>query len=238
MDTVDSTNNYAANLLKESDVAEGTVVMAQFQTEGRGQRGSKWQSARGENLLMSVVLKPKRMEASGQFAISQMICLSIVSCLQQTWNLPAAIKWPNDILVGGQKIAGVLIENAVRGNTIESSIAGIGMNVNQVSFSDDVQATSLHKLTGNKSEPETILRELLPFIGQFYGLILNSRELEKRYLENLYGFNENLWYKMNGDEFPAHITGLGPHGELQLQKATGEKIECGFKEIELLGKSS
>jgi len=238
LDTVDSTNNYAANLLKESDVADGTVVMAQFQTAGRGQRGSNWQSDRGENLLMSLILKPAKLDAARQFMLSQVICLGLVNFLQEDLKLAATIKWPNDILVNQQKLAGVLIENAVRGGFIESCIGGIGLNVNQTDFEPETGATSLQLLLDEKFDCRQLRDQLLPHIRKQYALLDHPAILEEQYLNQLFGFNEMWQYRMNGETFPARITGLGPHGELLLVRENGEKLSCGFKEIELLRKSS
>lgn len=234
---VDSTNNYAANLLRESQVTEGTVVMALFQTAGRGQRGSLWQSNPGENLLMSLILKPQQLEASRQFALNQVLCLALVEYLREDLKIPAQIKWPNDILVDDRKLAGVLIENSIRGGIIEYSIMGVGMNVNQTTFSEGVRATSLFNFSGDQLDVEEVMIGLLPYAERVYADLFNKKLLESNYLSRLYGFEEYLNYRENGEVYSAQITGLGTHGELQLRKRSGEEVTCTFKQVELLGKN-
>lgn len=237
LDTVDSTNNYAANLLKQSDVAEGTVVLSRYQTQGRGQRGATWLSEAGNNLLMSLVVKPSKLEPSRQFAVNQLVCIALVDYLRGHFDIEAVIKWPNDILVDEQKLGGILIENGVRGNTLEYCIAGIGLNVNQRSFPEDWKVTSLAVLTGKQHDIGEMVRALLPIIEREYELLGKPDVLEQRFTDRLYGVKEWLYYREGNEVFRAKVSGLGPHGELRLKKENGEISECVFKQVELLGKS-
>lgn len=234
LDSVDSTNNYAANMLKTSDVAHGTVVMAYFQTNGRGQRGTSWQSNRGENLMMSLILKPLNLAASEQFILSQVICLGLLNYLRTETGIPATIKWPNDMLINGNKLAGVLIENSLRGNVVEHSIVGIGMNLNQNDFPAGVPAISIREITGKQYECGAVAKGLLPYLQAEYERINDAAGIKKRYLQHLLGYRKLLWYQKDGDRFQAEITGLGLHGELVLRCADGAELICGFKEVELL----
>ena len=136
LEEVDSTNEEARRRI--SDIDNLSVVSAVRQTAGRGQRGNRWQSADGENLTFSIVLKfgadqLESMAASGQFVISEVAALSVVDFLARH-DIEAKIKWPNDIYVGDKKICGILIENALKGNCLSHSIVGIGLNVNQTVF--------------------------------------------------------------------------------------------------------
>jgi BirA family biotin operon repressor/biotin-[acetyl-CoA-carboxylase] ligase len=236
LQTVDSTNNYVANQLRSADVAEGTVVMAQLQTEGRGQRGTHWQSESGQNLLMSLVLKPENLEASAQFIISQWVCLGLVRYLRTEFQIPAVIKWPNDILVDGQKLAGVLIENSVRGNRIENSIVGVGLNVNQLEFDESLQATSLRKINGNTQDVRQVLDGLLPYLEQEYRTT-DYTAIRTRYLKALHGYRKLLEYRDDHGTFQAMIADIGPHGELILELPEGQRKKYRFKEVELLRES-
>src|SRR5665648_1178797 len=124
-----STNTYAAKLLKKNKLPEGTVVYTNYQSAGRGQTGNIWESEDGKNLLVSIVLFPSFIIPACQFLISITLSLGICDFLKR--YIPAcAIKWPNDIYVNNDKIAGILIENSVMEGVIESSIAGIGLNIN------------------------------------------------------------------------------------------------------------
>lgn len=237
LDSVDSTNNYAANVLKASEVAEGTVVLAYYQSHGRGQRGNSWISESGKSLLMSLILKPEYLEATDQFVLNQVMCLGLVRFLKHGLGIDAVIKWPNDILVNGNKLAGMLIENTLRGSRVEHTIVGIGLNLNQSEFPNELPATSLKIITGKEYDCAPFAQELMPYLEEEYRKMFDVRNVENRYLQHLLGYRKPLWYRKAGEEFLAEITGLGPHGELQLRTAHGTELSCGFKEIELLRKN-
>lgn len=132
-DTLDSTNDEARRRM--NDIDNLSVLSAENQTAGRGQRGNTWKSSAGENLMFSVVLKfrEQSLQAYDQFAVSEIAALSVVDFLSE-YGIVAQIKWPNDIYAGTRKICGILVENAVRGEWLASSIVGIGLNVNQRNF--------------------------------------------------------------------------------------------------------
>ncbi|HYQ56854.1 MAG TPA: biotin--[acetyl-CoA-carboxylase] ligase, partial [Draconibacterium sp.] len=117
---VDSTNNYAKQLVAEK-AHSGTVVLAQYQKNGRGQVGNFWESEAGKNLLFSLILYPAFLDAGKQFYISKVVSLALVEVLNEC-IIDVKIKWPNDIYVGDKKIAGILIENTMKGNKLESSV--------------------------------------------------------------------------------------------------------------------
>ncbi len=237
LDSVDSTHNYAATLLRRTEVAEGTVVMSQFQEKGRGQRGRSWQSAPGDNLLMTLVLKPHQFSASRQFLINQAICIGIANALRDKYHLEARVKWPNDILLGEEKLAGVLIENSLRGEWIEYCLAGVGLNVGQSEFPDGFRATSLKLQLGIAPELRTVLGELLPFVESVYRRLDQPERIRKEYFELLYGTNEMLFYEEGDAIYSAQISGIGEHGELMLQCADGRRLVRMFKQVRLLGKN-
>lgn len=237
LDAVDSTHNYAATMLRTTDLAEGTVVMSQFQEKGRGQRGSMWQSAPGQNLLMTLVLKPQRFSASRQFLINQAICIGIVNAVREKYQLTARVKWPNDILIGEEKVAGVLIENSVRGEWIEYCLAGVGLNVGQSEFPDDFKATSLKLQLRTAPELKTVLGDLLPFVESAYRRLDQPQLIREEYFELLYGTDEMLFYEEGDSVYTARISGIGEHGELQLQCSDGRQLVRLFKQVRLLGKN-
>jgi BirA family biotin operon repressor/biotin-[acetyl-CoA-carboxylase] ligase len=145
---VDSTNNYVANMVRKGNIESGTVVSADFQQDGRGQRATKWQSMLAQNALFSVYLKWDKFTAADQFQISMLTALVIAETLEQFGLQKIEIKWPNDIHADNQKIAGILIENELNCNMINSSILGIGLNVNQIQFDAQLKATSMKLETG------------------------------------------------------------------------------------------
>ena len=157
---LDSTNNYANQLVKEK-AAQGTVVLAHYQESGRGQVGNFWESERDKNLLFSVILYPGFLEAGKQFYISKAVSLALADLLKEQLN-DVKIKWPNDIYVGEKKIAGILIENTVKGITLDSSIVGVGLNVNQERFFSDARnPVSMKQLLKKDFDIQDILKAFL-----------------------------------------------------------------------------
>lgn len=145
----------ANRLLKEGIISGPSVVVADYQTYGRGQGANRWASESGQNLLMSLVLQPAFLSVERVFNLSKMVSLSLVELLA-AYDLPAKIKWPNDILVGGHKICGVLLEHQIMGKRLNHSIIGIGLNLNQLNFEDfDVPATSMRKVLSITQKEES-----------------------------------------------------------------------------------
>jgi len=237
LQSVDSTNNYAASLLKLSEVVEGTVVMAYEQTAGRGQRGNNWFSGAGLNLTITVILRPSFLQPSSQFVLNQMVSVALINYLKSI-GIEAVIKWPNDILVDEQKIAGILIENVLRGELIESAAVGIGLNVNQDVFPVNLMATSILRETGLQRNLSKELQVILNELKQAYQLLKEQPEnLKDSYIKNLYGFEVPLFYRDNDIVFQAVIEGIGEQGALMLRMPDGSLQSKIFKEVQLLGKN-
>jgi len=237
LQSVDSTNNYAASLLKLSEVVEGTVVLAYHQTNGRGQRGNSWSSNPGQNLLCSIILRPHFLKPADQFGLIQMVSVALVNYLKSE-GVEADIKWPNDILVNEQKIAGILIENILRGNQIECTIVGIGLNMNQQIFASEWKATSILLETGLQKDVLLELPNVISNIEKAYAdLQFRPDALDAAYLDKLYGFQQPLYYRDGDVIYKAIIEKIGEQGELHLRKADGQRVTKLFKEIELLGKN-
>ena len=131
-----STNSHAASLLRDNKVSEGAVIYTNYQSAGRGQGGNKWESEENKNLLISIVLFPSMISPADQFLLSMAVSLGICDFLDR-YISAISIKWPNDIYVKNDKIAGILIENSIMGDHIENTIAGIGININQEKFMSD-----------------------------------------------------------------------------------------------------
>ena len=189
LDTVDSTNNEARRRISKLDNL--SVVSALEQTKGRGQRGNRWSSQPGENLTFSLVVKDFRIKANEQSAISQATALSLVDLLSRH-EIKARIKWPNDIYTGDEKICGILIENSLKGSEIDWSIIGIGLNVNQTAFPEDLpNPTSMKLCTGNSNPYNTreILEEFMGIFTGYYREYLNGNgaldRLEEQFVSNL-----------------------------------------------------
>ena len=237
-ESVESTNNYAVELIKTINPAEGTVVLTNNQTNGRGQGGNFWESEPFMNLTFSIIFHPKFIAPSNQFNFNKAISLGIIDYLQtQISEIPVKIKWPNDIYVGNKKIAGILIENTITGNEFSSSVAGIGLNVNQTIFKSNApNPISLKMILNNDFSIFDVLQGICINIEKRY-LDLKSRKIKKinsDYLSNLYLYQEFSNYKYKNKSIKAKITGVSEFGELELIDIKGKKLKCMFKEIDLI----
>ena len=232
-DTLSSTNDRMLAMLIDTNPAEGTVIYTAFQTGGKGHMGNTWKSERGKNLLFSILLLPDFLLPSQQFELSKIISLALADIIR-THCKDVSIKWPNDVLSRGKKIAGILIENVVTGNRINRSVAGIGLNVNQVRFGNDIpNPTSLLLETGCQFDMTELLDQLIRRIEVWYNVLYRDEleNINREYLKNLYGINEVREFTGRGKKFLAKIGGVEQTGELVLELESGEKLKFGFKEI-------
>lgn len=233
LDSVDSTNSYAAGLLRNSKVTEGTVILAVHQTHGKGQGGNRWISEAGANLLFSVILRPDFMLAERQFFLSMCVSNAIHDFIGPL--VPAAkIKWPNDILVNDKKVAGILIENTILDRNLHTSIVGIGLNVNQKKFPPDLQnPTSLRIAAGKEFDLSDSLNALLKSMQTHINRLYRNEfaAVKTSYLNNLWGLNEWIVYKEASGTFEGRIADIAESGELMVRHRTGTLKAYGFKEI-------
>ncbi|MDB5226056.1 MAG: biotin biosynthesis protein BioC [Bacteroidota bacterium] len=236
--TVDSTNSYAKDYITKTSPIDGTVILADEQLQGRGQSGNKWTSEANKNLTFSIIYQTGFLRATDQFYLNMAVSLGILSMVHSQWSIlkresPGAfIKWPNDIYVDSKKIAGILIENTISGVQLKHSVIGIGLNVNQEVFSNDLNATSLRLLLQKELDRNEILNELLSSIEKYY-LQLKERKFEslkQEYLENLYHFNVVAEFKKNGENFMGKIIDITESGKLVMEIESGVE-EFNFKEI-------
>ena len=229
--TIDSTNNRIAR--DKDELADKTVYMADFQTSGKGQRGNCWESAAGENLLFSILFKPADILAEDQFIISQAVTLGIVEYVRSK-GITAKVKWPNDIYVDDRKICGILIENAVNGSALVSSIVGIGFNLNQLSFSPYIpNPVSLSALTDVRYDLKEELLSLLHYIFAEYDR--RSEQTEERYVASLYrlGKPHSYIHTASGNTFTGTIKGVDRTARVIIDTEEGEKAFA-FKEIQYI----
>jgi BirA family biotin operon repressor/biotin-[acetyl-CoA-carboxylase] ligase len=230
LDFVDSTNNYTAKLMNDNKIQSGQVIMADYQGEGRGQRGASWLSERGKNILISLFLELDNLSVKNQTLISKYVAISIYDALKSL-GLQPKIKWPNDLLINGKKICGILIENQFTVHQIKSSIIGIGLNVNQVVFEID-KITSLSLELGTKQDRMSILGILINSFNKNLDYIeKNSDYIDEIYLRNLYLLEErsNFYNEKLGD-FVGVITGVDHDGKL-LVSTEGRIISFDVKEL-------
>ncbi len=234
LDSIDSTSNYIANLMKAEKVESGTVILADDQYSGKGQRGAEWFVKSGENLTFSFLLSNVNMSVENQFFLTELVSLTLIDVLQKI-GLIAEIKWPNDIFVNGCKIAGILIENQLAKSMIKNVIIGVGLNVNQTEF-NGFKATSLKSET-NKFN--AILDILFSFISSFNAMTdkfsdHQRHDIHKEYLSKIYLFNKIAKFEDESGIFVGKITDVLTTGQLIVEKNSGDIKTYSLKEIRFL----
>jgi len=213
---------------------EGTCVRTDYQTAGKGQIGRYWHSEAGKNVLISYIFYPHGIMATDQFYLNIMSGLAVRNVLS-LWIPNVKIKWPNDIYVGNKKIAGILVQNVLRGNQIKATIIGTGINVNQILFPDDIpNPTSVAIETGESADLEKIILWLSAGLEHQYFLLKKQSFgiLQMDYLNHFYRLNE--WATFCTDttgDFLARITGIDSQGKLLLQLENDTIVSFGFREV-------
>ena len=229
----DSTNNYLREQSAKARLPEGSLVIADFQTAGKGQVGNSWESEAGKNLMFSILLYPDFLPANRQFLISQMASLSVKETLEK-YTDSVTVKWPNDIYWKDRKICGMLIENDLSGQYLYCSVVGIGLNINQEIFrSDAPNPVSLTQITGKTYDREDVLACFLRIFFNYYFLLLQEKEEEIRaaYMAALYHGDGYYFYIDENGSFEARIHAIEPTGHLILQLRDGERRRYAFKEV-------
>lgn len=237
-DELPSTNDYARDLLAKSRPSEGTVIRADKQSAGRGQYGSKWLSEAGLNLTLSVIVYPNWLSATNQFRLSEATALAMLDTVDYHLNthsrppstvhrILSTVKWPNDIYLGDRKTAGILIQNSIQNSHIQSSILGIGLNVNQLEFPAGLSgATSLARIAGHLFDPDAVADTLFECLEQRYLQLKagQTEALRNAYHSNLYGLGEvRLFTRADGSTFSGTIREVQPEGQLVID--TGGQLE-------------
>jgi BirA family transcriptional regulator, biotin operon repressor / biotin---[acetyl-CoA-carboxylase] ligase len=229
-----STNDSAQELLRKKQGGEGMIVLTDKQTKGKGQRGNRWWTEPGMNLTFSLILEPRFLKPAQQFDLNIVICLSIWETLN-TFDPEFVIKWPNDILhKKAGKIAGVLIENSVQSHYLETSVIGIGLNVNQ-DMKEIPKATSLYNLMQHSQDKWVILEKMVQRIEWNYLCLKRGEQkvLKNTYLKIMLNYQRSQLF-FDGEEFTGYIVGVAEDGRLQVEK-NGNLQLYGFKEIKYLG---
>ena len=236
LDAIDSTNEYLKQLSKETCLEDYTIVVANEQSNGKGQMGAKWVSEKGKNLTMSILLKEVSIKKEEIFALNIVVALSVLNVLKNMKIPNVTIKWPNDIMSDSKKVAGILIENSFRIEGTFTTVLGIGLNLNQTDFDLLPQATSLKCITGIIYDIENTalqIRDLLKENVQF--LNQNVNLLWEEYHENLYKFNyPSPFETKDGIRFMGIIQKVNNNGKLEVLHEDESMHEYEVKEIKML----
>jgi len=235
-DNLPSTNTYASQILRNRNSKEGTVIYTNYQSAGRGYAGNGWESDYDKNLLFSILLFPTVVIPEEQFIISIAISLGICDFLEKHIS-DCTVKWPNDIYVNNDKIAGILIENTIMGNIIEDSVAGIGLNINQDKFlSDAPNPVSLKMITGKEYDLKELLLMLATDLDKRYKQVLSEQyqQLRDEYISKLYRLNKWCCFRDKEGAFNGRIRSVAQNGRLQVEVKPGTIKEYSFKEVEFI----
>ncbi|MBX3475633.1 MAG: biotin--[acetyl-CoA-carboxylase] ligase [Planctomycetes bacterium] len=227
-DEVSSTNDAAWELIEaDPALADGSVIVAEHQTDGRGRMGRAWHSARGAGLWLSVVLKTHVPPDKAAF-VTCMASLALANMLQQFVYLPAEIKWPNDIIIRGRKACGILVE--ARSNQPDTFVLGIGMNVNQLreDFPEDLRAlaTSLRlERPGNAPLNRVrVIRPLMFYLEKVYELLRKKKwdKLAKAWAEFVPMGGKVVTLEHSGQQFKGTVQRIDPQKGITLKLESGE----------------
>ncbi|MBO0322573.1 biotin--[acetyl-CoA-carboxylase] ligase [Muricauda sp. CAU 1633] len=237
LDATDSTNLYLKDLLRSKNVVDSTVVVTKNQLKGRGQMGSSWQSESGKNLTFSILKKFDALHAIHQFNLNICVSLAICDVLTELSIPNVSVKWPNDIMSGSLKICGILIENTMKGQWVQHSIIGIGLNVNQISFENLDKAGSLSSISGQYFDLDELLRLILERLAHYF------QGIEEKTVTQLLPSYERFLFRKDkpstftdahGELFMGFIRKISSSGKLVLELEDHVFKEFDLKEVSLL----
>lgn len=239
LQSVDSTNKYAMGRIREGLAQHGLAVIAHEQTAGKGQRGKNWNSGKG-NLAVSIVINPYPLKPSDGFRLTACVALAVYDFFYSYAGKATSIKWPNDLYWGDRKAGGILIENILTTGQLapgnwQWAIIGIGININQTNFPEDIRnAVSLKQITGKNYEVVSLAKELCGLLDKHFKELTKEgfKNIFNRYHEVLYKHDEKVRLKKGNRIFETTIKGVSETGQLITQHAIEERFE--FGEVEWL----
>ena len=232
-ESVDSTNDIARDLAV-AGASEGLCVISRAQTAGRGRQGRSWSSPPGEGLYLSIVLRPE-VEAANSALITLGAAVAIAETLRLDFHTAGDIKWPNDVLVNGRKICGILVEAAIDGDRLQYAVMGIGVNLAQRSFPDEIKntATSIFLETGRVIETDEFVKAMLARLETWYRTALQEpARVISRWQELSSSVRDCRVFVESGDGYIEGVTrGLTPSGALVIYLPNGDRREITSGEV-------
>ncbi|HEY2347381.1 MAG TPA: biotin--[acetyl-CoA-carboxylase] ligase [Puia sp.] len=222
LESVDSTNNYAMARIHEGMASDGMVWIARHQSAGKGQRGKKWISEPGQNLMMSLVIEPFPLILTQQFLLSAAVALAILDLMKRFYDKNWKIKWPNDIYWNDRKAGGLLVESIIIGQSWRWAVAGIGLNLNQTAFPGNIpNPVSLNQITGINYEPLTVAKELIPKIQEQISILhKNPDEILTAINDVLYRKDAIISIRKNGELLVTKLISVNSNGSLITENGT------------------
>jgi len=235
LSAINSTNDYLKKRTSRQHVENFTIVIANHQTEGKGQIGAIWNSEPGKNLTFSVLIKDLLQDINSIFNLNAAVAVSIVQALKAFQADDLSIKWPNDILAGNKKLGGILIENSIKNNGEIFSIVGIGLNVNQTDFAALPRASSLAALTGKEYALDVLLDEIVQNIKRNVAALMNGdTAVWDRYHQLLYKKGMPMPFESRGKQFMGIIKGVTANGSLEVLLEDDTVATYGVRDIQML----
>ncbi len=232
LEETDSTNRYLKSYIPETG-EEMTVVVADYQSAGKGQGTHSWESERGKNLLFSILVQPRWVPVARQFMLSMAGALALKDALDSYVD-GITLKWPNDVYWNDKKISGTLIENSIDSQGIKRCVFGIGVNVNQADFhSDAPNPVSLFQILGHEVDREEVLQKILDAFGKYYELLRRAdyMDISGIYHLSLYRRKGYHRYEDKDGEFEGAFVEVEDDGHLILHDKRGVIRSYAFGEI-------
>ena len=234
-DSLNSTNETLGQLSKKIELQNGFYITADYQKSGKCQNNDKWDSNPKENLLISIFLNLD-LNIENSFMLNQLASLAVLDTLSKFLEQKIEIKWPNDVFVDNKKISGILINNIVKDGLINSSVIGIGINVNQTNFNNKYIATSMKLLNRKDFELNEIEKMLMKNIKKQSMILLDKKIslLSSRYNNHLYGKNLYSLFVINKKRIYAKVIEVNQNGKIKLMFGDSEVNEFFQDEVKLL----
>ena len=225
LNQVDSTNNYAMEQIHAGLANHGMAWYAREQVSGKGQRGKTWNSAAGENIILSTAIVPPAAVSNHPFLFNAIVSLTSKRFIEEIISETVKIKWPNDLMIRDRKSAGILIENNYRGNSWNWAVVGVGINVNQIEFPENSNnPISIKEITGETYNPELLARKLHQYLIDAFAN-LSIGQILTNYNDSLFKIGEKTTLRTSNNVFETTIIGVNEKGLLM----TSDVIERTFQ---------
>ncbi len=234
---IDSTNTYLAEILRNTALPEGSVVWADKQNAGRGQKGAQWESEAGKNLLLSFLFYPSFVMPKDVFLLNKTFSLGIYDFVTVWLKKNVSIKWPNDIYWKNKKVCGILIENSISASTISHSIIGMGININQNHFSEVlINPVSFCLVNQKEYDLEELFNSLCSCLEARYLMLKNGdiKSIDNDYSSALFSIGQWKKFESIGNRFNGRIQGVDEYGKLMIETETSEIKLFDLKEIKFI----
>ena len=236
---IDSTNIQAKRLVASKDVLHGTVILANKQIAGKGRRGRSWESPLDSGIFMSILFRPQ-IEPEKLSMLTLVAALAAAKAVREETNCACQIKWPNDLVMNGKKICGILTEMGTEGKTVQYAVVGIGINVTQQSFGEELEqkATSIYLETGKVIKRSNLIQKIWMFMEEYYHIWEQCGDLgalKQEYVEQLVNLGRVVKVLDPAGEYTGTACGITDTGELLVKTEEGAIREVLSGEVSVRG---